>query len=100
MMTKGRPLRRQKTACWENEFCLRNLRAPTAAALLLFFLLSETSELLQMYWTGEGGSEEVVKLVWSDSSSMLSWLRGTLGGVQRSASAKLTQRSGADEPAC
>lgn len=93
MMTSGRPLRRQKTACWEKEFCLRNLRARSAA--LLRFLLSETSERLRTYWTGEGGSEEVVTLVRSDSSSMLSWLRGTLGGDQPSAS----QRSGAVDAA-
>lgn len=96
MTTNGRPLRRQNSACWENEFCLRNLRARTAA--LLLFLLSETSELLWTYWMGEGGSKEPVKLVWSEASSMLSWLSGTLGGVQRSASAEFTRTSGAEEP--
>lgn len=94
MTTSGRPLRRQNTACWENEFCLRNLRALSPALFLLF--LSERV-LLWMFWVGEGRSEELVKLVRSDASSTLNSLRGALGGDHPSTSAShLTWRSGTD----
>ncbi|KAG7234815.1 hypothetical protein INR49_003962, partial [Caranx melampygus] len=101
--TSGRPLRRQNTACWENEFCLRNLRALSPAFLLLLLLCARVLLLLWMFWVGEGGSEEPVKLVQSEASSTLSSLRGVQGGDQRSNSAraagggaKFTWRSGTD----
>lgn len=86
--TSGRPLRRQNTACWENEFCLRNLRALSPALLLLF--LSERV-LLWIFRLGVGGSEEPVKLLQSDASSMLSSLRGAQGGDHCSTSARVTE---------
>lgn len=91
MTTSGRPLSRQKTACWEKELCLRKARAP-AAAFLLLLPLPLLSESNQLGWSGEGGSEEAVRLVRSESR--LSCLRG----VQRSASARVAQESGADGP--
>lgn len=90
MTTSGRPLRRQNTACWENELCLRNLRALSPAFLLL--ILSERL-LLWTFWVGVGGSEEPVKLAQSDTSSMLSSLRGARGGDHRSTSATATDRA-------
>lgn len=90
MTTSGRPLRRQNTAWWENEFCLTNLRALSPAFLLLF--LSERV-LPWTFWVGEGGSEEPLKLVQSDASSTLSSLRGAQGGDHRSTSARATGRA-------
>lgn len=86
MTTSGRPLRRQNTACWENELCLINLRALSPAFLLL--LLSQQM-LLWIFWMGDGGSEDSVKLMLLsvDSSSTLSSLRGGRGEDQRSTSA-------------
>lgn len=98
MTTSGRPLSRQNKACWENEFCFRNLRALSPAFLLLF--LREWVLRWVEFWLGEGGSDELMKLVQSDASSMLSSLRGARGGEQgwTSASAtgvaKVTWRSG------
>ena len=86
--TSGRPLKRQNTACWEYEFCLRNLRALRPALLLLF--LSERV-LLWILRLGVGGSEEPVKLLQSDASSMLSSLRGAQGGDHCSTSARVTE---------
>lgn len=66
---------------------MRNLRALSPAFLLLF--LAERAAPW-MFWVGDGGSEEPVKLVQSDASSTLSSLRGTQGGDHRSTSARAT----------
>lgn len=76
--TSGRPDSRQNTACWENEFCLRNLSALSPAFLLL---LSDWVPVT--FCVGEGWSEELVALVHSEVSSTLSIRPGVLDWDQR-----------------
>lgn len=85
MTTSGRPISRQKMACWEKESCLMNRRARRPALLLLLFL--STHVLVRLTVVGDGGSELLVKLVQSENSSTLSSLRGAQGGVRRAPSA-------------
>lgn len=86
MTISGRPISRQKMAWRENESCLMNLRA-LSPALLLFLLLS-TQVLVRLTVVGDGGSELLVKLVQSETSSTLSSRRGAHGGELRPTSTK------------